>query len=48
MSFANKFFPEIELANDTEEIHYLFFSPLLILAMEFLEHFKQWHWTFIT
>lgn len=46
--FANKFFPEIELANSTEAIHYLLFSSLLTLAMEFLEHFKLWSWTFIT
>lgn len=48
ISFANKFFPEIGLANSTEEIHYLLFSPLLMLAVEFLEHFKLWSWTFIT
>lgn len=48
ISFANKFFSEIELANSTEEIHYLLFSPLLTLAREFLEHFKLWCWTFIT
>lgn len=30
------FFPEIELANNTDEICYLLFSSLLILAKEFL------------
>lgn len=30
------FFPETELANNTEEIRYLLFSSLLILAEEFL------------
>lgn len=34
--FANMFFPEIELANNTDKICYLLFSSVLILAKEFL------------